>query len=439
MGTITVGRRESNLIGNDGGTIQHAIDQAHADGGGIVDVLPGEYFLKDAVRLRPNVHLRGTPGKTILKRAPLVMSKLVCDADRGQRVIYPEDVTRFRVGMGVGLFDRKAGWTKTSTPWTVVAIHEDHIEIDRILDEERYEENDGIVVNFFPMLQAVMADHSILEGVSADGSVSVEHPLTNAIEQEVADALRDPPPYFSDRIRGPRTALVFHQTSQSCQVRHVRAYNGTGDGFCFNMASEQMVMQHCEADHNGWYGIHPGSHSAFAEISHCHIHDNASDGLYVCWGVHHSKFTHNDIHDNGWEHWRSGISIGHKDTDNLIAHNRIAHNAKYGLCIRDKTPQNAPHRCTYQNNTFENNACLPDELREVKDKLPAREDVQAQVSIGKNVRDLTFRENRFSETRESMQEQNTIAFSIHPDTHNITIEDNQFEGIATEQADARSS
>ena len=429
MKQITVGVQAGDMVGADGQTIQQAIDQMHEGGGGRVNVLPGEYTLSDAVRLRPDIHLVGTPGQTCLKRAPLSVSKLICDADRGQRVIYPQDPSRFQVGMGVVLFDRKSAWTQASKPWTVVAVKDDHIQIDRILEEERYEENDGALVNYFPMLQAVQADRCIIEGFDVDGTACIQSPTSEDIEAELAACFHNPPPYFSERIRGPRTALVFHQSSRACQILNVRAHHGTGDGFCFGMASEHMQMRSCQADHNGWYGIHPGSHSAYAHISECQIHDNASDGLYICWGIHHSKFTHNDIHHNGWEHWRSGLSIGHKDTDNLIAHNRIAHNAKYGICIRDKTPQNAPHRCTFQDNVLEDNVSLSHELRELKDKLPKEDDVPAQIRIGKNVRDLTFENNTLTESRKAEGHSVSQAFYQHPDASDISILENQYLGM----------
>ncbi|WP_269539999.1 right-handed parallel beta-helix repeat-containing protein [Cerasicoccus fimbriatus] len=428
MTQITVGPSNADIVTREGAGIQRAIDQVAGQGGGVVVVQPGEYSLCNAVSLAPGVHLKGASGETIFRRAPLVVSKLVCDADRGQRVIYPHNPERFRVGMGVGLYDRKGQWTKTSTPWGVTAVHDDRIEIHRIMGEERYEESDAAVVNYYPMILAKNADRCVIEGIVCDGSVRFEHELSHGIEREIAEAFADPPPYFSDRVRPPRTSLIFGQQSRHCELRNLRAHHGAGDGICWSFGSEHALIDSCETDHNGWYGIHPGSHSAYAKITRCHIHHNASDGLYICWGIHHSEFTHNDIHDNGMAHWRSGISIGHKDSDNLIAHNRIANNAKYGICIRSKTPQNAPHRCRYLNNVLEDNATPPDVLKELKDLLHAEENVAAQISIGANVTGLEFRENSFIETRPGMTGE-VLAFHAHPDAGAYVEAGNSLSGV----------
>lgn len=428
MVTITVGPAQADIISSEGSGIQRAIDKLSTHGGGVVEVQSGVYQLRDTLRLKPGITLRGTPGETILQRAPLAVSKLVCDADRGQCVIYPHDPSRFAVGMGIGLFDRASLWTKTSTPYCVTAVHSDCIEIDRHLQEERFEQNDGAVVNYFPMIQAYQADECAIEGFVCDGTSRFEHELTYTIEREIAQAFHEPPPYPFERITAPRTSLVFSETSRNLRVHQVRAHHGAGDGFCFSMASKGLVMRDCEADHNGWYGVHPGSHSARVDISHCHIHHNACDGLYVCWGIHHSTFTHNDIHDNGYVLWRSGFCIGHKDTDNLIAHNRIVGNAKYGICIRDKTPQNAPHRCRYSNNVLENNCTPGDVLTAAKNYAPAHDNILTQVYVGANVRDQEFCGNVFRETRPEMQGR-TQAFHIEPSAEGITIADNTLDNV----------
>lgn len=429
MLNLTVGPQDAEIIATDGEGIQRAIDEVAARGGGVVTVQPGKYALSNAVSLAADVHLKGTPSKTIFYRAPLAISKLACDADRGQRVIYPLNPERFMVGMGVGLFDRRKEWTKVSTPWTVTAVHEDRIEIHRLMGEERLEEFDGAVVNYFPMILAKNADRCVIEGIDCDGRVRFGHELTHAIEQEIAEAFDNPPPYFTERVMYPRTALVFGQQSRDCRLTRLRTHHGAGDGICWSFGSERVLIEDCEADHNGWYGIHPGSHSAYAKITRCRIHHNASDGLYICWGIHHGEFTHNDIYENGLAHWRSGISIGHKDSDNLIAHNRIVGNAKYGIAIRDKTPQNAPHRCRYESNLLENNACPFHELADLKDALPDKENVPAQIYVGANVTDLLFARNVFRETRPEMIGR-SVAFHLHESAGEMMYEDNVMEDVA---------
>jgi Right handed beta helix region len=57
------------------------------------------------------------------------------------------------------------------------------------------------------------------------------------------------------------------------------------------------------------------------------------------------------IENNG----RYGISIGHKDTDNLFVDNTITGNAFCGVYFRQETYKNSGHRNTFKENKVLNN------------------------------------------------------------------------------------
>jgi parallel beta-helix repeat protein len=52
---------------------------------------------------------------------------------------------------------------------------------------------------------------------------------------------------------------------------------------------------------------------------------------------------------------RFGVSIGHKDTDNVLRGNQIIGNGEDGLCFRNETEGMAGHRNRVENNLIENN------------------------------------------------------------------------------------
>ena len=52
---ITVGLKNADIIGSDNKAIQAAVDLVASRGGGTVQILPGEYILDDAIRLRSNI------------------------------------------------------------------------------------------------------------------------------------------------------------------------------------------------------------------------------------------------------------------------------------------------------------------------------------------------------------------------------------------------
>ena len=73
---ITVGPANADVIGCTGREIQLAIDALTYAGGGTVRLLPGQYTLQDSIRLRSNIRLVGDREQTILRRGPLVWSRL---------------------------------------------------------------------------------------------------------------------------------------------------------------------------------------------------------------------------------------------------------------------------------------------------------------------------------------------------------------------------
>lgn len=58
-------------------------------------------------------------------------------------------------------------------------------------------------------------------------------------------------------------------------------------------------------------------------VEGCNVHNNGIDGVYLCWRVQKVIFRNNRIYNYG----ESGISIGHKDTDNYFESNIIHDNA----------------------------------------------------------------------------------------------------------------
>ncbi len=376
--TITVGPDSGDVRGRDGRAIQIAIDAVAYRDGGTVRVAAGEYELTDAIRLRSDVRLIGEGDGTILRRrGPLVWSELACDADVGQRQISPVHPERFAPGMGVCAWDRAEGWGYSSLPLTVAGARDGILYLDDYITLDRRAEHEGRVVNWFPMILAVESPRVHVEGFTLDAKVE------------------DP----QNVLQGMRSAALYLFRCPDSTIRCIRETGNAGDGLCIGKTSERTVFEDCEAAFNGYYGIHPGSHSAGACVRRCHIHHNGFDGLYICWGIHHGEFTDNDIHDNGGIGFRSGISIGHKDTDNILARNRIYRNKKFGICFREKTEANGAHRNVVRGNTIEDNGSAPEEFAALKAKLESWEAVGCGVNVRGVTHDLTFENNVIRETR----------------------------------------
>lgn len=403
---ITVGPAGSDVAGFTGGAVQLAIDALGCRGGGTVVVREGTYELIDSVRLRPDIALVGE-GEAVLKRAAeLTWSPLAMDADAGQYEITPADVKGFRVGMGVCLWDQDRSWVFHGWPQRVRAIEGGRLLLEEMMpDMDRLADCGGRVVNHFPLVMAREAPRSRAEGLTLDGSAGDSPVLENL-----------------------RTAGFHSYHSPGVSVQRIRAHHVQGDGICVSESSTDAVVEDCHAHDNTHHGIHPGSHSARAVVRRCHMHHNGSDGLYVCWGIAGGVFEDNDIHHNGSRLWRSGISIGHKDTDCLFARNRIYENCKYGICIRQKTEANGAHRNTYRQNVIENNGQDPAGMPEAVRRLPARELAGVGVSILGVTHDLLFEDNVIRETRPAGKQFQRNAFYIGPGVSRVTLSGNEIAG-----------
>ena len=112
--SISVGRADAAIIGADNRALQAAVDYIAALGGGTVTIGPGEYIMHDSLHLRSNVTVRGTPGKTILKKAEGAVSPLALDGDFGEQQITVAAPDGLAVGRGVAIWDKNSGGFHTT-------------------------------------------------------------------------------------------------------------------------------------------------------------------------------------------------------------------------------------------------------------------------------------------------------------------------------------
>ena len=107
----------------------------------------------------------------------------------------------------------------------------------------------------------------------------------------------------------------------------------------------------CLAENNAVKGLHPGSGSQRPLVRGCRAIGNGADGFFFCWRVRNGIVEDNELLDNeGY-----GMSIGHKDSDNLVRCNRIIGNAKGGVLWREEIEPIAPHRIEFVENVVEDN------------------------------------------------------------------------------------
>lgn len=398
---LTVGSPDADIPGHDGRAIQIAIDAVAAQGGGMVKVAAGDYLLMDSVRLRTGVALVGERGRTRLLRGSLVWSRLAADADKSERQMIPAELAGWREGMGVCIFDgRTKKWTLGNKPVTIVGITNGVCLFNDYLIYDSIAEAGSVAVNFFPMILFDQADNA-----SADGF-------------DVNAAVEDP----QNILTGLQCDAVYIWRSQNARVSNLTVRNALFDGITTSSSSVGALIEDCEVIDSRNFGIHPGSHSTDITIQRCTIRGSGSDGLWVCWGIRRGRFLNNLIVDNGRRLYRSGICIGHKDTDALFEGNRIIGNCKHGIAFRDETEANGAHRAVIRGNLIENNGSRPD------GKIPEGELPCSGIAIGPVHRDIAIENNVIRETRSGEEACQRHAVVIAPGSSVIRFNGNITSG-----------
>jgi len=385
--TVTVGPANADVTGTDNVAIQKAVDRVAAAGGGTVLIKAGTYTLSNSVRLASHLTLRGEgPGKTILKKAPGVQSKLAIDADYGEYKATVEDASGFRPGMGVTVVDKeqRSGWTPSVR--TITRIEGNTLDLNNFLQMDYHVALDGQVFNTFPLIAGFEVNDVKVEDLTADGSRE-----------------------GSGILGGCQTGAVYFFHSQHMTVRNVVARDYPGDGISLQFV-EDPVVEHCDSYNNAYLGIHLGTGALRGIVESNRAHNNGQDGLYLCWRVQHARYANNRTWDNG----RDGISLGHKDSDNLFVNNTSTGNGRAGIYFREQSRSNAPDRCTFERNTIADNG--------------RNGENPSNIHINGKVHDVTFTDNTIGSGEAKGKTPHLVGIYIAPETDFITLSRNTFTG-----------
>lgn len=325
--SIRVGRCDAELVGNSNKALQAAVDYVAGLGGGVVEIGPGEYLMEDSLHLRNHVTVRGSGLETVLKKGSGFQSPLATDGDYGEEQISVADPTGFKVGGGVTI-----GFERPGNFHTTVATIRDQVDdhtfvIDRPLLDDYVVRRHALAQTTFPVISGYHLEGAAIENLTIDGN-------------------RASNPYLG----GCRGGGVLLYRAHGTRISGVAVRDYNGDGISYQQ-SHDVVVEECTAAHCADKGLHPGSGSQRTVVRRCHLHDNDKIGLFVCWRVRFSRFEACEIRGNG----EAGISIGHKDTDNVFAGNEITANGRYGVLFREEPELLAAHRNRFEGNRISDN------------------------------------------------------------------------------------
>ncbi|MGQ9588693.1 MAG: right-handed parallel beta-helix repeat-containing protein [Planctomycetota bacterium] len=374
---VTVGVSGADIVGTDGRALQAAVDYVAGLGGGVVEIGEGTFLLRDSLHLRSHVTVRGRGEKTVLRKAAAAASRLALDGDYGEEQVTVEDPEGFDVGSGIAVWDDAAGGFHTTVA-RIVGRSGRRLALSVPLGADCLVERNAKAATVFPVVSAYHAEGAKLERVAIEGNREKNVPLN-----------------------GCRGAGIFLYRAHGAEIRGctVRGYNGDGMSF---QQSNDVVVEDCIAEENAALGIHPGSGSQRPAVRRCAARRNGLDGLFLCWRVRHGVFEENALEANG----RFGISIGHKDSDNLLRRNVVRANASSGIFIRKETLGMAAHRNRFEENRIEENG-------------------GEGVRIRGATRGLAFVRNRILDERAEGERTQKVGILIEEEVGEVALEGNE--------------
>ena len=390
--SMTVGRRDGQINGSDDRAIQAGIDYLATLGGGTLKLLPGIYHLNNAIYLRSHIRIEGSGDETMLVKNPSVSSPLAIDSDW-----YDSDVTLtesdgFEVEYGVCL--------RAKTPHhggsnvikrTIIAKEGNHLWLDRSLEKNFWADHEAQISTLFPILSG-----------------------ENICNVEIRDLVLDGNKSNNAHLDGNYAGCIFMQDCEQITIDNVEARNYNGDGMSWQICHD-VIVTNCRSLSNADLGLHPGSGSQRPIMRDNYLAGNRL-GLFFCWGVKHGVAENNRILNNR----QYGVSIGHRDTDNIIRHNQIEGSGEVGITFRNEPNEGrSPHRNIVENNRIMNSG---------SDKDGIGVDIQGETQS------ITIRGNQITERREGGEH---IGVQIGEKTANILLEKNQFSGLAVGVRDLR--
>jgi hypothetical protein len=401
---ITVGPRRADLTGQDHLALQAAVDHVHGLGGGTVRIKPGVYEMGNSLFLRSGVCVVGAGDGTVLRKPPSGATPLIEDLDWYGKVVSVRDPGLFRVGGGLLLrgpspHDGRAQFVKT----TVVAIEGHDVYLDR---DPR--SNFWIMPSVAPARGApafVGAEAATLYPV-----ITGDHVCDVAIESLTIDGNRAE----NENLNGNYGGGIFFQDCERIRVAGVTSRDNNGDGISWQICHD-VTIEGCHLLDNTDLGLHPGSGSQRPVIrgNVCRGNDQ---GLFFCWGVKHGLAEGNTIEDSR----KFGLSIGHRDTDNVIRDNVIRRSAQHGVLFREHHhPSRDPHRNRLERNLIEDSG--------------TRGDCVAIEMLG-TATDVVLTDNTVRDTRRRSKSRRRIGLRVGPRIRNLTHANCTYENMEVDVA-----
>jgi nitrous oxidase accessory protein NosD len=217
----------------------------------------------------------------------------------------------------------------------------------------------------------------------------------------------------NENLDGNYAGCVFLQDCSRIAMRNVTARNYNGDGLSWQICHDVLV-ENCRSHDHAGLGLHPGSGSQRPTMRGNRVERN-DIGIFFCWGVKFGLAEKNRIDSCR----SSGVSIGHRDNNNLVRDNEIVNSGKVGVLFRpERGKAFAPHRNRVENNRIIDSG--PDDGVGI--------DVQGETDA------IVLSRNDIRETRMPMKR---IGIRLGSQTGQVELVENKIDGLAVPVSDLR--
>lgn len=390
MMEVTVGQRKGDFVGRNHLVLQAAVDYVAARGGGVVRIGKGVFEMGNSLFLRSHVQLIGAGEDTVLRKCPSRITPLVDDTDWYMDTVTVQDPSVFTVG-GACLLRGKCPHSEQMSyvKRTVTGISGNVVHLDRQVRDNFWVDTGAEAGTLFPVISGENVSDLSIESLRIDGN-----------KQQ------------NEELNGNHGGGIFLQDCNRVYIGDVTSHDNASDGVSWQVCND-VTVEGCGLLNNQGLGLHPGSGSQRPVVLGNRLVGNII-GLFFCWGVKHGLVVDNLIEDS----WRAGISIGHRDTDNVVRNNIVRRSGQQGILFRaSERARRDPHRNVFEDNLIEDSGtegeCVGIEL------LGAAENV-------------VLRRNRIVDTRRRSRARQRIGIRIGEEISFLKLEDNQFRGMERE-------
>ena len=253
----------------------------------------------------------------MLIKEPSISTKLAADSDWYDQEITLEDGAGFQIGDGVCLRTKNPhNGSINILKRTLIARSGKRFKIDKALRENFWQVGESTASTLFPIISGELVEDFAIENIALDGNRA-----KNA------------------NLDGNYAGCIFLQDCSRGSIRRVTARDYNGDGISWQICHD-MLVEDCTSRGHAGLGLHPGSGSQRPVMRNNKLADN-DIGIFFCWGVKYGLAEGNQI-----KNCRLGVSIGHRDTDNLVVNNDIDSSGQAGVLFR---PERGPGFCGHRN------------------------------------------------------------------------------------------